>query len=337
MSATRTVDLPCSLDAVTFGEVMAMFVAQEPGPLELVSTYRRALAGAETNLATGLARLGHPVGWIGRVGDDPFGRFALAELAGANVDISTVTLDSDAPTGFQLKSRAEGGDPDVVYFRRDSAGSRLAASPATDSYIATARHLHLTGIPLALSASTRAFAFRAVDVARAAGATISFDPNLRPSLWASPEEMVRVVNDMAARADWVLPGAGEGYLLTGRNHPPGIAGFYLDQGASRVIVKCGAAGASAYTTAERWNQPIFPVAAVDTVGAGDGFAAGLISAHLDGLDLTGQLRRAAAVGALATTSPGDKDGLPTREQLNTFLDGRPVQPTRREDRPWSCK
>ena len=69
------------LDAVTFGEVMTMFVATEPGPLEQVTTFTRALAGAETNVATGLARLGHRTGWIGRVGDDPFGRFALAELA----------------------------------------------------------------------------------------------------------------------------------------------------------------------------------------------------------------------------------------------------------------
>ena len=94
-----------SLDVVTFGEVMAMFVAEEPGPLERVARFRRAMAGAETNVATGLARLGHRAGWIGRVGDDPFGRFALAELAASGVDTTAVTLDSDAPTGFQLKSR----------------------------------------------------------------------------------------------------------------------------------------------------------------------------------------------------------------------------------------
>lgn len=313
-----------ALDVVTFGEVMAMFVAEEPGPLELVGRYRRALAGAETNVATGLARLGHAVGWVGRVGDDPFGRFALAELAGAGVDTTAVTLDSDAPTGFQLKSRADGGDPEVVYFRRNSAGSRLVPSPITDAYVATARHLHVTGIPLALSASTREFAFRAVDVARAAGATISFDPNLRPTLWASPQEMVRVVNEMAARADWVLPGLSEGHLLTGRSDPAGVAAFYLERGASCVVVKNGSAGASAHTVHERVDRPVFPVRVVDTVGAGDGFAAGLISASLDGLDLPGRLHRAAAVGALATTSPGDKDGLPTRTELDDFVAGYAV-------------
>jgi 2-dehydro-3-deoxygluconokinase len=308
-----------ALDVVTFGEVMAMFVAEEPGPLERVARFRRALAGAECNVATGLARLGHRVGWVGRVGDDPFGRFALAELAAAGVDTTAVALDSDAPTGFQLKSRADGGDPEVVYFRRNSAGSRLAPSPATDEYVAGARHLHVTGIPLALSASTRDFAFRAVDVARAAGATVSFDPNLRPTLWASPEEMVRVVDDMATRADWVLPGLTEGRLLTGRSDADGVAAYYLEQGASCVVIKNGAAGASAHTAEGRIDQPVFPVRVVDTVGAGDGFAAGLISASLDGLDLPERLRRAAAVGALATTSPGDKDGLPTRAELAAFV------------------
>jgi 2-dehydro-3-deoxygluconokinase len=307
------------IDAVTFGEVMTMFVAAEPGPLERVTTFTRALAGAETNVATGLSRLGHPTGWIGRVGDDPFGRYALTELAAAGIDVSTVTVDADAPTGFQLKSFAGGGDPEVVYFRKNSAGSRLAPSAVLDSYVAGARHLHLTGIPLALSATTRAFAFRAVEVARAAGLTISFDPNLRPGLWPSTDEMVAVTNEMASLADWVLPGLGEGALLTGRADAAGIAAFYLSQGASRVVIKDGAAGCSMFTAAGRTDQPVFAVRVIDTVGAGDGFAAGLISAHLDGLSEAAALERAAAIGALAITSAGDKDGLPDRAELEAFL------------------
>jgi 2-dehydro-3-deoxygluconokinase len=308
-----------TLDAVTFGEVMAMFVATQPGPLERVTTFTRALAGAETNVATGLARLGHRTGWIGRIGDDPFGRFALAELAAAGIDVSTVSIDADAPTGFQLKSYAGGGDPEVFYFRKNSAGSRLEPSAALDAYIAGARHLHLTGIPLALSATTRAFAFRAVDVARAAGLTVSFDPNLRPSLWSSTEDMIAVTNEMAARADWVLPGLGEGALLTGRSDAAGIAAHYLGHGANRVVIKDGSAGCSSFTTSGRVDQPVFAVRVVDTVGAGDGFAAGLISAHLDGLSEAASLERAAAVGALAITSPGDKDGLPDRAGLARVL------------------
>lgn len=317
---------PPTPQVVTFGEVMAMFVAGEAGPLEDVIAYTRALAGAEANVAVGLARLGHKVGWIGRVGDDPFGRYALAELAGAGVDTSTVTVDATAPTGFQIKSRAGAdADPSVVYFRKDSAGSRLAPSAVTDDYIAAARHLHVTGIPLALSESTRAFAFRAVALARAAGVTVSFDPNLRPSLWASHQEMVEVTNALAAQADWVLPGLDEAAVLTGLTDPGEIAAHYLDLGASLIVIKARGEGASGHTRAGSWLQPIFPVTVLDTVGAGDGFATGLISGHLDGLDLPACLRRAAAVGACAVRSFGDKDGLPDRRQLAALLAQQALQ------------
>ncbi|TWE22535.1 sugar kinase [Prauserella muralis] len=309
-----------ALDAVTFGEVMAMFVAGQAGPLEQVEQYRRALAGAEYNVAVGLARLGHRTGWIGRVGDDPFGHYALAELARHGIDASLVTVDPAAPTAFQIKSSAPGGEPRVVYFRAHSAGSRLAPSAAADARVAGARHLHATGIPLALSAELRAFAHRAVTVARGVGATVSVDPNLRPALWPDRRTMVRAVNDLALRADWVLPGVAEGEVLTGRREPEGIAAWYLERGVRLVAVKRGAQGAELYTAdGERWSCPPFAVEAVDTVGAGDGFAAGLISASLDGEPREAWLARASAVGALATTSTGDQDGLPDRAALAALV------------------
>ena len=307
------------LDVVTFGEAMAMFVAQESGPLHRAATFVRATAGAETNVATGLARLGHRSGWIGRLGDDPLGLFVEEELRSCGIDLSRVETDDTAPTGFQLKSRADGGDPEVVYFRRGSAGSRLAWSEPMGTYVSSARHLHLTGIPLAISETARDFAFRAVAAARAGGASVSFDPNLRPSLWASEQEMVAVVNEVAALADWVLPGVEEGRVLTGHGDPESIAEHYLAAGVARVVVKNGCHGAVAFGPEGTVRQPAFQVDVVDTVGAGDGFAAGLISAHLDGLELGPALERAAAVGALATTSAGDKDGLPDRERLDRFL------------------
>ncbi|MFF8601467.1 sugar kinase [Streptomyces sp. NPDC015232] len=311
---------PPRLDAVTFGEAMVMFRAEESGPLSQVDRYTRALAGAEVNVAIGLRRLGHATAWIGRVGDDPLGAYVTTALADEGIDTGAVTVDPHAPTGFQLKSRADAQDPEVVYFRKNSAGSLLHTTPATTDRLTVARHLHVTGIPPALSPTARAFAHEAIDTARAAGLTISFDPNLRPALWPDRDEMVRVVNDLAARADWVLPGLAEGRLLTGYDDAHGIARHYLAAGAHRVVVKDGAQGATRlFQDDGSWSQPVFAVRAVDSVGAGDGFAAGLISAHLDGLDAPQALRRAAAVGALATTRRGDSDGLPTRTALDSFL------------------
>ncbi|WP_020433910.1 PfkB family carbohydrate kinase, partial [Paenibacillus riograndensis] len=95
----------------------------------------------------------------------------------------------------------------------------------------------------ALTKSTRAFAYAALETMKGAGRTVSFDPNLRPSLWSSKEEMREVINDLAYRADWVLPGIEEGEFLTGSTDPKEIAEFYLHRGVSLVAVKLGPEGA----------------------------------------------------------------------------------------------
>ncbi len=131
--------------------------------------------------------------------------------------------------------------------------------------------------------------------------------------------MIDVTNACAARADWVLPGLSEATILTGLTSAEEVAAHYLDGGASMVVIKQGGRGASLHTRDGSWSHGVFPVTVVDTVGAGDGFATGLISGMLDGLAPAAALERAAAVGACAVTSSGDKDGLPDRAQLEAFL------------------
>jgi len=228
-----------------------------------------------------------------------------------------VAIDAAHPTGFMLKTRAEdGSDPQIEYFRKGSAASRLGVADAPAGAF-PARHLHLTGITPALSASTRELAFHLARQARAAGATISFDPNLRPRLWPSPEAMAECINALAALCDTVLPGLGEGRLLTGRDTAEGVADFYLAQGAQQVVVKLGPEGAfHARQGGARGTVPGQPVArVVDTVGAGDGFAVGVISGLLEGLDLARAAARGNAIGARVVQFPGDSDGLPTRQEL----------------------
>lgn len=310
-------------DVVTFGEVMAMFVAAEPGPLDEAEHFGVRLAGAEMNVAVGLSRLGHTVGYLGAVGDDPFGVRVRRELVAEGLDAGHLATDPAAPTCFQLKNRVLSGDPMVVYFRRGSAASRLRWSDETEKTVRSAHHLHVTGVFPALTPHTRDFTFRAVEAARESGATVSFDPNLRPVLWADESDMVDTINRLAALADTVLPGLSEGKRLTGRENPRAIADFYLDRGAREVVLKLGRDGAAVHGRTGTVREPAFPVRVVDTVGAGDGFAAGWISARLDGLDEGAALRRACVVGALATTSEGDKDGLPTRAELGALL-GNPA-------------
>ncbi|MFZ3621562.1 sugar kinase [Leclercia barmai] len=310
--------MPNALDVITIGEAMAMFVATNTGDLSEVDHFMKRVAGAELNVATGLARLGLKVGWVSRVGNDSFGQFVLDTLKKEGIDTAGVTLDGRYPTGFQLKSKVtDGTDPTVEYFRKGSAASHLSVEDFNPIWFTAARHLHLSGVAAALSSSSYALLDRAAGAMKAAGKTISFDPNLRPVLWKSEAEMVEKLNHLAFQADWVLPGLKEGFILTGEKTPEGIADFYLNKGVKAVILKTGADGAW-YKTADGEQGAVAAVKVenvVDTVGAGDGFAVGVVSALLEGKTLHQAVTRGNVIGSLAIQVQGDSEGLPTREQL----------------------
>ncbi|MCL7931690.1 sugar kinase [Halomonas llamarensis] len=311
-----------SPEIIAFGEAMTMFVAEEAGALGHVEHFQRRIAGADTNVAIGLARLGFHVGWLSRVGDDSFGSFIRRALEAEGLDCRHLRTDAEHPTGLVFKELAQGGaDPYVEYYRRGSAASHLAPTDADGIDFSSLRHVHATGIPPALSASSRELTEAMLDRARNAGASLSFDPNLRPSLWRSKTEMREVLNSLAARTHWVLPGLAEGRLLTGHDSPEAIADFYLERGAQAVIVKLGPEG-SYYRGSLGGNQvdftmPGVPVTkVVDTVGAGDGFAVGIISALLEGLSPREAVQRGNLIGALAVQVRGDMEGLPDRTHLD---------------------
>jgi sugar/nucleoside kinase (ribokinase family) len=305
------------LDVVTLGEAMLMFVAEEAGPLESVQHFTKRTAGAETNVAIGLARLGLKVGWQSRLGADSMARFLLAAIGAEGVDCSRVVSDPSQRTGFLFKGRVDdGSDPPIEYHRKGSAASRLGPDEVDEAWIAGTRHLHVSGVFPALSPSTLAATRRAMALARAHGRTVSFDPNLRPALWPSRELMRDTLNDLAEGCDWVLPGQTEGELLMGSRDPEAIAAFYRERGARLVVVKLGREGAYYSSEQGSGQVPAFAVAqVVDTVGAGDGFAVGVISALLEGLAVPDAVRRAAWIGARAVQVRGDTEGLPTRAQL----------------------
>lgn len=306
-------------DVLCFGETMAMFVAEQLGDLASVSLFNKRIAGADSNVAIGLARLGFSVRWVSRVGDDSLGRFVLDNLRGEGLDCSDVQIDPAHPTGFQLKGRCDdGSDPAVEYFRRGSAASHMTPALLQPGWL-QARHLHATGIPLALSEGCRSLSHTLVDAMRSAGRSVSFDPNLRPSLWPDLRTMVQQTNALAEKADWVLPGLEEGRLLTGQQTPADIAGFYLDLGVELVVIKLGDAGA--YFRSANSEGQVAAVRApqvVDTVGAGDAFAVGVLSALLEGRDIGQAVARGNWCGSRAVQSRGDMEGLPRRHELEAY-------------------
>lgn len=305
------------IDVLCFGETMAMFVAEESGDLARVERFGKRIAGADSNVAIGLSRLGFKVSWLSRIGDDSLGRFVLDSLTREGLDCRHVQVDPAHPTGFQLKSReTDGSDPKVEYFRRGSAASHLSIADLAPDLL-RARHLHATGIPPALSESCRALSRELMECMRSAGRSLSFDPNLRPSLWPSQARMIDEINALAALAHWVLPGLEEGRLLTGYDSPADIAAFYLERGVEAVVIKLGPEGAYYRTADGEGRIDGVPVAqVVDTVGAGDAFAVGVISALLEGRSFPQALRRGNAFGSRAVQCIGDMEGLPHRHELS---------------------
>ena len=309
---------PTAFDVALFGEAMLLLVADRPGPLENAEAFHKRTAGAETNVAIGLARLGLKVGWASRLGTDSMGRYLIAAMKAEGIDCSHVICDSAQRTGFQFKGRVtDGSDPPVEYHRKGSAASQMGPADVDEAWLRSARHLHATGVFPAISDSSLQAALKSMDVMRAAGRTISFDTNLRPTLLSSTDTMRHWINELASRADWVLPGIEEGLLLTGHTRPEDVARFYRERGAKLVVVKLGAEGAYYDSdVAGTGRVDGFPVKEViDTVGAGVGFAAGVVSALLEGKSVPEAVRRGAWIGARAVQVLGDTEGLPTRAQL----------------------
>ncbi|MEH7544304.1 MULTISPECIES: sugar kinase [Bacillaceae] len=311
---------------ITVGEPMALFVAEHEGALENVEHFNRFVAGAEVNFSIGMSRLGHQVTYITQLGNDPFGKNIETFLQHNAIDTTYVTFHPNYITGMQWKQKVVSGDPEVFSARKNSAASHMGLDTIANLNWDGFDHIHLTGIPPALSAGCREMVYELIKEARARGVQISYDPNLRPGLWADKEEMVQVINDLACRADIVLPGIEEGKLLTGRQDVQGIADYYHAAGVKTVVVKLGAKGAFTSSQGEQFYTNGFPVEqVVDTVGAGDGFAVGVVSGILEGLPLKEAVKRGAAIGAIAVMFPGDNDGLPNRNHLEEFIGSTSVQ------------
>lgn len=313
------------VEVVTLGECLVALVASAPGPLAESAAFERHIAGAEANVAVGLARLGHLVVYIGRVGADGFGTAILRKLRGEGVDVSGLTVAAGAPTGVLIRERRVLGPSQVLYYRAGSAGSQLApedVDAATGFRGAGARWLHVTGITPALSASARAAVDRAIELARAAGMTISLDLNLRRRLW-SEAEAAPVFRALAERADVVMGDADEAAVAVGAGDPETLARRLVALGASTAVIKLGAEGAvAARRDGSVVHSPALAVAQVlDPVGAGDAFAAGFIAATLEGRGLEAALRMANACGAAAVAAVGDMAGLPDRAELEQLLAG----------------
>jgi sugar/nucleoside kinase (ribokinase family) len=309
---------------LTFGEALVGYGSVEPS-LRTATQFTRFPGGADLNVAVGLTHLGVHATWASVLGDDAHGDY-LADAV-HQLGITPLIRRAAGPTALMFKAGGAERDPEVLQIRHHTAFAQHADALLTAEILALdgIDHLHMTGIALGISPVVRATALSLLEATIAAHVSVSFDPNLRLNLWPDQGEMRALLNTVAGRADVVMPGIGEGRLLTGHDDPQEIADTYLRAGATEVVVKLGAAGARAFTADGQTAQSRpFAVTPIDTVGAGDGFAAGYIAGKLTGADLQQRLDQAAAVGALVTTRRGDLAAMPSRAEVDQLLSRRTV-------------
>lgn len=302
-------------ELVTLGEPMVLLLAEGSGPLREATSFRRFIAGAESNVAIGVVRLGRTAGIVTRLGDDEFGRAILFRLRGEGVDTTQVRIDPQARTGVYFRDARGSGRVEVLYYRHGSAASRISPDDLSPEYVTGARVVHLTGITPALSPSCREATFAAAEMARSAKVEVTLDPNVRLRLWPA-DEARRVLRDLAGRADVVLAGADEAELLTGETEPEAAAKALAALGPSTVVIRL--AGRGALTLAEgqiAQVKPSAPAVALDPVGAGDAFAAGFHAARLRGRALATATVVGLRCAAIAVASLGDCEALPSWDDL----------------------
>ena len=269
--------------------------------------------GAPANVAVGIARLGGQSAFIGRVGDDPFGRFMAKTLADEKVDVKSMRLDQAHRTSTVVVDLDDQGERSFTFMVRPSADLFLESADLPT--FSAGEWLHVCSIALSAEPS-RSATFEAMAAIREAGGYVSFDPNIRPDLWPDENALRRCLEQALQSADVVKLSVEELAFLTGNVEVNvGLDALMARCPARLVLVTQGKEGVIAWHDGTVKHYPATPVECVDTTGAGDAFVAGLLYGLAAGQDLTPVIALAQRCGALATTAKGAMTALPWQHDL----------------------
>jgi 2-dehydro-3-deoxygluconokinase len=299
---------------LTIGETMVLLDGVECG-LTLGAPFRLRIGGAESNFAVALCRLGVATTWISRVGADGLGDFLLGLLDAEGVDLRFVRREPDAPTGVFFKWH-ESGESRVLYRRAGSAASRLEPGDIVEDAFEGVAVVHLTGITSALSDGAHRTVVKVAEEANRRGLFVTFDPNYRPALWASPREAAARQREILPHVDHYLCGEAEGNLLFETGTLEGLRESALRAGAGEVVVRVGARGAVVWEEGSKVTVPPARLEqVVDEIGAGDGFDAGYVLGLLRGWSPTDRARAGNLIAARALLGTGDWETYPRLSEV----------------------
>jgi fructokinase len=337
-----------TVDIVCLGELLIDMMPAELGrSLVEVSAFYPKPGGAPANVAVAAARLGAQSGFIGKVGDEAFGRYLASVLSREGVDVSGMRFDPEARTPLAFIASPDPNTQEILFYRNPGADTRLRPDELDRELLRGARALHFGSLSL-IQEPSRSATMEAVRLAREGRALISFDVNYRPNLWSPTEARERVMATIPY-VDLLKINERELALLATAAGSPRVASWdpiagiveseiseiahwLLTHGPQLCVVTLGPQGSFFQTSGDGASVPAFAVNPVDTLGCGDGFIAGLLCrltargdwrTQLTAERMRDNLRYASAVGALTALKPGVIPALPTATQVDEFLAQRP--------------
>jgi fructokinase len=318
-------------EAVALGELLIDFISLDRDvPLHALPRFAGAAGGAPANVAVGLARQGVSAGFIGTVGDDPFGRFLRETLQAAGVDISLLRATGEARTTLAFVATRADGRKDIIFYRNPGADTMLREADVERSYLGAAQLFHFGSVSLSQSPAREA-TLAAARQARELGLLVSYDPNWRPTLWDRHDEAARWIREALPLADVVHCAEEEWEFVTGSADLETGARRLLEAGPVLVVVTRGESGCFYRSAIGGGYVAGFAVEVVDPLGAGDAFVAAMLArlprtraalAALSAGALQGTMTYANAAGALTCTKRGVIPSLPTAAEAEAFLASR---------------
>ena len=264
-------------------------------PLGEAETFQRSLAGDTLNILVAAARMGSSTGYVTRVGKDHFTSYLLGAWRKEGIDVSRVRQE-EGFNAVHFVALLPDGDREFIYYRRGSAATTMQPSDLDRAYIASTKVLHVSGITQAISASARATALKAAQIAAETGVAVSYDPNYRHQLW-STQEARRGMEEIMAYVTYFSPSVpSDSEALFDTADPREVVEQGLSRGAGLVIATNGAEGALIGESGDVFEVETYsPGPVVDTTGAGDAFKGAMLHGILRGMST----RDASTLGAIA--------------------------------------
>ena len=312
-------------DLATFGESMLRYAPPRGERLETMHRLNVSAAGAESNVAVAAAHLGVDAAWLSKLPNSPLGRWVVREFRGHGVHPGVAWSDEGRMGTYYIEHGGAPRGTNVIYDREDAAVTTATPEDLPLEHVREAEVFHTTGITPALSETLVETTAVALEAAREAGTTTTFDLNYRSKLW-SPAEAREVLEGLFPDVDvlFVADRDAEVVLDRGGDAADVARGLAADFDFETVVVTRGEQGALALHGGDLYEQPIFEADTLDAIGTGDAFVGGFLTRRLRGGDIHESLTYGAATAALKRTIEGDL-AVFTAEEVESVIDSEDVE------------